>query len=174
MGSDVGSASIAIDKINQFFKKERDFKDLNKDERKKRRNLELAPLIDGFYRWLETLSPSPKSNLGKAVIYARNQKEALLRVLEDGRLQLSNNICEHLIRPIAIGRKNHLFSTSEKGATANVIAYTLINTAKINGLKPYKYLTYLFTHLPNTDFMRKPELLDAFLQWNDSIQQLCR
>lgn len=60
------------------------------------------------------------------------------------------------------------------GVMANVIAYTLIHTAKVNGLNPYKYLTYLFTHLPNTDFMRHPDLLGAFLPWNDSIQLQCR
>ena len=78
------------------------------------------------------------------------------------------------MRLIAVGRKNYLFSTSAKGAQANAMAYTLMETAKLNGINDFKYLEYLFTHLPNTDFYRYPELLADFLPWNPNIQLLCR
>ena len=78
------------------------------------------------------------------MIYALNQKIELLRFLEDGNLEASNNLSEQAIRPIAIGCKNYLFSTSMKGAITNAIAYTIIETAKANSLNPSKYLNYLF------------------------------
>ena len=173
VGVNFGKAGIAIKKINAIFKKDHEFDDLSPNERLKRRQKELKPLIEEFFDWLETFTPVPKSNLAKAVEYAKNQKATLIRVLDDGRLLLSNNCCEQLIRPLALGRKNHLFSTSEKGATANAIAYTIIYTARENGLNPYKYLVYLFTHLPNTDFYRNPHLLEAFLPWHPYIQNIC-
>lgn len=174
IGVTFGNTGTAIKKINAIFKKDHDFDDLKADERLKRRQTELKPLIDDFFAWLETFTPVPKSKLANAVEYAKNQKESLVRVLEDGRLQLSNNCCEQLIRPLALGRKNHLFSTSEEGAQANAIAYTIIYTARENGLNPYKYLVYLFTHLPNTDFYRHPHLLENFLPWSETIQANCR
>jgi transposase len=174
VGSDKGKAGIAVRKINKFFELESEWGDLTPVERKRMRNLKLSPLFDEFYEWLTTFKAQPKSKLETAVGYVINQKVSLLRVLDNGRLELSNNCCEALIRPIALGRKNHLFSTSEKGATANVIVYTMVHTAKANGLNVYKYLSYLFTHLPNTDFQRHPELLEDFLPWSHSIQQHCR
>ena len=67
-----------------------------------------------------------KGQLQTAVMYALNQKVELLRFLDDGNLEASNNLAEQAIRPIAIGRKNYLFSTSMKGATDNEIAYTIL------------------------------------------------
>ena len=98
----------------------------------------------------------------------------LLRFLEDGNLEASNNLAEQAIRPIAIGRKNYLFSTSMKGATANAMAYTIIETAKANNLNPSKYLNYLFEKLPNTDFIRNPDVLVDFLPWAKTVQEICQ
>ena len=79
-----------------------------------------------------------------AVMYAFNQKVELFRFLDVGNLGASNHLTEQVIRLIAIDRKNYLFLTSMKGATANAMAYTIIETAKENGLNPSKYLNYLF------------------------------
>jgi transposase len=128
--------------------------------------------MDEFFEWLPSFPAM--GNLKKAINYALNQKVSLMRILEDGRLQLSNNVCEQKIKPLVIGRKNHLFSTSERGATANAMAYTIIETAKENGLDPYKYLDYLFTHLANLDFYRQPELLEEFLPRAKIPQAHCR
>lgn len=83
--------------------------------------------------------------------------------LEDRRLEASNNLAEQAIKTIVIARKNFLFSTSVKEAEANTIAYSIIETAKANGLNVYKYLTYLFKNLPNYKFLVNPEPLKDFL-----------
>ena len=97
-----------------------------------------------------------------------------MRFLEDGNLEASNNLAEQAIRPLAIGRKNYLFSTSMKGAAANAMAYPIIETAKDNGLNPSKYLNYLFEKLPNMDFIRNPDILVDFLPWAKNVQVICQ
>jgi len=164
-------AQIAINYCNRMFKVERELKELEPKERHEKRQTMLKPIMDEFYEWLGTLNPM--GNLKKAVDYALNQKSSLMRVLDDGRLLLSNNHCEQQIKTLVIGRKNHLFSTSEGGGDANAKAYTIVATAKQNGLDPYKYLVYLFEHLPNLDFYRQPELLEAFLPWAKGPQEHC-
>lgn len=94
--------------------------------------------------------------------------------LEDGRLVFSNNAAERNIRPLTIGRKNFLFSTSVAGARANCVAYTIIETAKANGLNAFKYLTHLFEHLPNLDFYKKPDLLENYFPWAAQMQLACK
>ena len=174
VGFTTGIAALAVILCNKMFKVERKIKKLNlePDELKAKREELLKPLIDEFYVWLDTIGDC-SGKLKTEVTYAKNQKAALYRLLDDGRLQLSNNLAEQKIRPFALGKKNHLFSTSERGADANAIAYTLIETAKLNGIIPYEYLKYLFTHLPNIDFQRHPELLEDFLPWADIIKNNC-
>ena len=78
------------------------------------------------------------------------------------------------IKTVVIGRKNYLFSTSLAGAEANAIIYSVIETAKEHGLNVYKYLTYLFEHLPNVEFLMKPKLLEDFLPWAKNVQEHCK
>ena len=85
--------------------------------------------MEEFFDWLQSFD-AMKGKLQTAVMYAFNQKVELLRFLDDGNLEASNNLAEQAIRPLAIGRKNYPFSTSMKGATANAMAYTIIETAK--------------------------------------------
>jgi len=82
-----------------------------------------------------------------------------------------NSVCERTIRNFTIGRKNWLFSDSPKGAKASAAVYSIIETAKTNGLNPFQYLKYLFEHLPNADIQRHPEHLDDVLPWNEIIQK---
>ena len=77
-------------------------------------------------------------------------------------------------RNFTIGRKNWLFSDSPKGAKASAAVYSIIETAKANGLNPFQYLKYLFEHLPNADIQRHPEHLDDVLPWKETIQQNCK
>lgn len=91
----------------------------------------------------------------------------------DGRLEISNNRAERAIKPFVIGRKNFLFSKSPKGATASAIVYSVIETAKANGLNPFFYLTYLFEKLPNID-QANMDQLDALLPWSKSIPDECK
>ena len=116
----------------------------------------------------------PKSALGKAVNYALNHRNGLSVFLQDGNIDLSNNICERAIRNFTIGRKNWLFSASPKGAAVSAAVYSIVETSKANGLEPFRYLTYLFENLPNINFKIHPELLENFLPWDEEVQQNCK
>jgi len=172
VGFSTGKAAIAVAYCNQLFKIERELAELTPDMRKQKRLYLLKPIMDEFFDWLSTLY-TVKGKLQTAVEYALNQKESLMNILYDGELSLSNNFAERSMRLIAIGRKNYLFSTSIRGAQANAMAYTLMETAKLHGINDYKYLDYLFTHLPNNNFYRYPELLEDFLPWAHSIKKYC-
>jgi transposase len=108
------------------------------------------PLLDKFKDWLETNRPQtpPKGLLGKAISYTLSNWKKLLNYLEDGRLRPDNNLVENAIRPFVVGRKNWLFAGSPDGAKASATFFSLIETAKANGLEPYAYLRHIFKKLP--------------------------
>ena len=126
-----------------------------------------------YWRWVETLDPTPGSKLAEAVTYARNQKEYLNAFLDHGEVEISNNFAENAIRPFAVGRKNWLFCDTPKGADSSAIVYTLVETAKANGLDPYAYLRLLLTELPYLGKTPSRELLDDFLPWKAALQAAC-
>ena len=106
--------------------------------------------MDDFKTWLDAkqqITP-PKGLLGKAINYALNHWEKLIVYIEDGRLRPDNNAAENAIRPFVIGRKNWLFAGHPNGAEASATFYSLVETAKANGLEPYNYLRYIFEKLP--------------------------
>ena len=106
----------------------------------------------------------PKSLLGTAVNYCRQQWPKLIRFLEDGRLEISNNRAERSIKPFVIGRKAWLFSNTPKGAKASAIIYSIVETAKENSLNPYAYLNFLFEILPNLKSIDE-ESLTPLMPW---------
>lgn len=173
-GDERGMAAVGKSYCDQLFVLEKQFKHLTPTERKKQRRKYSLPLLDEFWEWLSSFPVLAKSKLGTAIAYAQRLKKELMAFLDDGRLVLSNNLAERHIRPLTIGRKNFMFSTSVAGAKANCVAYTLIETAKANGLNAFKYLTHLFEELPNLDFFRQPELLEDYLPWSDHIQLECK
>ena len=98
------------------------------------------------YFKLPTVPPS--TALGRALSYLDAQWPKLIRFIEDGRLELTNNRAENAIRPFVLGRKNWLFSATVHGAKASANLYSLVETAKACGLEPYSYLRRVFTELP--------------------------
>ena len=90
------------------------------------------------------MNPSQGTGLAKAVQYARNEKSYLYAFLEDPQIPIDNNLAERAVKPFVIGRKNWLFSTSPKGAEASSIAYSIINSAQVNGMDAKEYLTTIF------------------------------
>jgi transposase len=108
------------------------------------------PVLDKFKTWLETNRPltPPKGLLGQAISYALANWKKLIIYIEDGRLRPDNNLVENAIRPFVLGRKNWLFAGSPEGAKASATFFSLIETAKANGLEPYAYLRYIFNKLP--------------------------
>lgn len=122
---------------------------LTPGERLKERERLSKPLMDEFFDWIEGLNALPNTLLGKAVHYARTQRKYLERYLLDGRLEISNNRAERSIKPFVVGRKNWLFSNTPNGARASAVYYSVIETAKENGLNPFEYLAWVFTNAPN-------------------------
>ena len=168
------SAEIGRDYCNQLFKIEDSLKYLSPDERFHKR-LELEkPVLEAFWRWLENLTFLKGSALGKAVVYARNQKTYMENYLLDGRLAISNNAAENAIRPFTVGRKNWLFADTPKGAAASAAVYSLIETAKANNLNVYTYLEYLLLYMPDTDWLNDPAQLDCLMPWSESVRAECR
>ena len=100
---------------------------------------------------LEREKTIPKSVGGKAINYAYNEWDNLIRYIEDGRLNISNAWVENAIRPFCIGRKNWLFSASTNGAEASAMFYSLIETAKMNLLEPFDYLNKILVSLPRAE-----------------------
>jgi transposase len=150
-----GNAEKALDFIRKLYAIEKEAKaaNLDFDQIYRLRQQKAKPILDEFKKWLVSLSPMtpPKGLLGKAVSYTLSQWDRLERYIEDGRLRMDNNLVENAIRPFVVGRKNWLFSGHPNGANASAALYSLIETAKANGLEPYAYLRYVFEKLPLAD-----------------------
>ena len=155
--------------INALFRNELEFENLKPEERYIKRLEKSKPIADEFYSWIETLGALPKSPLGEPVHYALSQKQYLMNVFLDGRAELSNNRCENSIRPFVRGRKAWLFSSTPEGARASSVMYSIIETAKENGLHPYYYIKFLLEMLPNI----KMSEMEAFLPWSKSLPDYC-
>ena len=143
------NAAKGIAYCDKLFRLEKQFTSLKPEERFKEREKLSRPVLYEFYNWLESLDVLPKSLLGKAVHYSYTQRKYIERYLLDGRLEISNNRAERSIKPFVIGRKNWLFANTSNGAKASAIYYSLIESAKENGLNPFEYLSWVFTNAPN-------------------------
>lgn len=142
------SASKAVGYFSKIFKLENALAKKSVEERYAKR-LELEkPILDELFAWAEKLYVTPKSKLGKAVTYLRNQRRYLYNYLLDGRLEASNNRAERSVKPFVISRKNFLFANTAGGAEGSSIILSLIETAKENKLDPYRYLTYILRLAP--------------------------
>lgn len=167
-------AEIGRDYCNALFNMESQLKDLSPKERSDIRNgNEYLGTLAGFWSWLNTVRPLPGSKLNKAVEYAYKQKPYLENFLLDGRISISNNAAENAIRPFTVGRKNWLFADTVKGAKASAMVYSIIETAKANGLNTYKYLEYLLKEMPDSDWMRHPENLNPLMPWAEEAKAAC-
>ena len=150
----------------RLFQLEEDLAELTPEERYTKR-LELEkPVLDALLAWANETAPktAPKSVLGKALHYLLEQWLYLIRYLEDGRLELSNNRAERSIKPFVMGRKNWLFANTPAGAQSSAVIYSLIETAKENKLDPHRYLLWVLRSAPalsQTDDAWAEKLLPA-------------
>lgn len=94
-----------------------------------------------------------------------------MNFLLDGRIPISNNASENSIRPVALARKNFLFYDTPRGAEASALVFSILETAIANGLDPYEYLVHIFRNLPNLDFNNKPDLLEGYMPWSDTLSE---
>ena len=144
------AALTGLQYCNDLFAWEREFAGLSPEKRHQQRLEKEKPILDALLSWANSISGSvaPKSALGKALYYLREQWPYLVRYLEDGRLELSNNQAERSIKPFVIRRKNFLFANTPLGARGSAVIYSLIETAKENGLDPYRYLLWILEQAP--------------------------
>lgn len=134
------------------------------DERARIRKQRAAPELDAFKAWAEAALQklSGKSDMALAIRYALSRWEALTRYLDDGRIEVDNNAAERAIRAIAIGRKNFLFAGSDAGGDRAAAVYTLVETAKLNGIDPEAWLRHVLARIAGHPINRIAELLP----WN--------
>jgi hypothetical protein len=144
-----------------LYRIERDLRDLPPEERYRARLERTKPVLDEMREWLEDSRGTvpPESLTGKAMTYLHNQWPKLERVLKDGRLPLDTNDVENCIRPFAVGRKAWLFADTVAGAEASANLYSLVETAKANGIEPFAYLCFLFERLPAAECLEDFEAL---------------
>ncbi|MCZ0704622.1 transposase [Natronobacillus azotifigens] len=168
------AAKVGRSYCDQLFKLEEKWQNLSGEERLKKRKEESLPLFEEFFTWVSQMHVLKQSLLGKALIYAKNQKAYLMNVLLDGNLHVSNNLAERSIRPLVVGRKAWYFSTSSNGARSSAVIFSIIQTAKDNGLDPFKYLTYLFEKMPNRENPAISMNMKDFFPWQTEIQEQCK
>lgn len=142
------------------------------DEIKEKRNQMEKGILDRIFSCLEINADKflSKSAAGKAIAYAVNCGDALKTYLEDGRLELTNNLGERTVKPFVIGRKNWLFANTARGAESSAIMYSLCETAKANHLKPYEYLSYVLEEMRKMeDIENDPEQLRRLLPYENTF-----
>jgi transposase len=168
-----GRALEGFNFCERLFALERDFVGMTPEERLQKRQELSKPVLEAYFEWLKTVNPLRGSKLGEAVGYSRNQREPLSAFLLDGRIEISNNRAENAIRPFCVGRKNWLFADTVRGAQSSAIAYSIIETAKANGLNLYQYLLYLLTELPGVIAKGQTDQLPRFFPWAPELPPRC-
>ena len=174
-GSERGLAPEALKIIRKLYvieKLARDAK-MTAEQRHKLRQEKARPIWNELRAWLDkNLGATPPGTYtGKAINYLAADWPRLIRYLDDGRVEISNVLCENAIRPFVVGRKNWLFSDTPAGASASARLYSIVETAKANGLEPYAYLRLIFEKLPQAVTLTDVE---ALLPWNVRAAQATR
>ena len=157
-------AKEVIERIADLYAVEKEARGQSPEERGGLRQTKAKPIFDDLESWLQLQLPkiSGKTSLAQAIRYALGRMPKARAYLSNGMLELDNNICERSIRPIALGRKNYLFMGSIGGGKAAATAYTLIETAKMNGVDPEAWLTWVLTHVAD----HKINKIDELMPWN--------
>lgn len=158
-------AEEALKRIAELYAIEARIRGRDAEERCAIRNAETRPLVEAMKPWLEQQLHRipPRSGLAEAIRYGLARWEGLCRFLDDGRIELDTNTVERAIRPIALGRKNHMFAGSDGGAERWAIIASLITTAKLNEVEPFAYLKDVLTRMSNGHPMSR---IDDLLPWN--------
>lgn len=168
-GGKRSKAEQAVAQIGKLYRIETAIKDLEPSQKKQIRQEKSLPLLTEFKQWLDqNRSRVPKdSQTYEAINYCLNQWDYLVAYCEDGRYRISNALAENAIRPFAVGRKAWLFADTSKGASASATCYSLVETAKANGLEPFAYLRYVLSNIAEADTLEK---LEALLPWNADLE----
>lgn len=160
-----GHADTAVAMIGKLYQVERDCQDATNEVRLAARQQRSVPALDALRAWMEQTMPTvtPSGALGKALKYMHKYWSMLTRYIERGDLPIDNNRVENAIRPFVVGRKGWLFSDTMAGAHSSAVIYSLVETAKANGVDPYLWLLRVLTDLPAA---KTVDEIDALLPWN--------
>jgi transposase len=166
-----GLADVAVAMIGKLYAIESEYKDSTDAERLQARQQQSLPVLAQIHAWMVKVLPAvpPKTALGKALSYMRDCWSMLVVYTEHGFLPIDNNRVENKIRPFVMGRKAWLFCDTPAGANASAIIYSLLETAKANGLDPYAWLRRVMRDLPAA---KNVEEMEALLPWNLHMQDL--
>ena len=168
------AALVGKEYCDRLFGIEKGLSDCTPEERCKKRQEKSAPLLKEFSDWLKASGVSVKTKTGVAVRYTRDQWKYISNYMLDGRLEISNNLAERSIKPFVIDRKNFLFANTPRGARSAAVVFSIIQTAKENGLNAYDYLSLLFRIMPNSDIHNNPDVFDLILPWFSYARERCR
>jgi len=160
----------AILLIREIYLAEGQLKDLSPEERLERRKAEVLPKVNAFFEFVSSIdlnNPLLSEKMKDAVQYALNQEMYLRRFLTDGSIPIDNGIAERSVKPVALYRRNSLFSFSVKGAESMVTIFSLIETARANDADPYFYLKYLMEQMPKYLYDKGREYMPDLMPWSD-------
>jgi transposase len=157
-------ATEAVERIALLYAIEKEIRGRSPDQRRRVRNARARPLVESMHLWLKAslATLSRKSDTAAAIHYALSLWDAMVRYLDDGRIEIDNSAAERALRGVAVGRRNYLFAGSDRGGERAAVFYTLIGSAKLNGLDPEAYLQHVLTHIADHPIHRIEELLP----WN--------
>ena len=157
-------ASEALTRIGELYGIETEIRGLPAAARQLVRQTRADPKLEELHQWLiaTVRQLSKKSDLAVAIHYALARWMALTRYRDDGRIEIDNNAAERALRAVALGRKNYLFAGADCGGERAAAMYSLIGTAKLNGIDPEAYLRYVLTHIAEHPINR----IDELLPWN--------
>lgn len=167
---------LLMNQIRAIYREEGKLSGFSADERVKKRQLVVKPLVDAFFAYVKQNSGRvPKSGKAReAFTYALNQEPYLRVFLENGDVPMDNNASERAIRGFCIGKKNWEMIDTVHGASASAIIYSISETAKANGLKPYEYFEYLLTEIPKHQDESSTDFLADLLPWSEKLPEYIR
>ena len=167
---------LLMNQIRAIYREEGKLSGFSADERVEKRQLVVKPLVDAFFAYVKQNSGRvPKSGKAReAFTYALNQEPYLRVFLENGNVPMDNNASERAIRGFCIGKKNWEMIDTVHGASASAIIYSISETAKANGLKPYEYFEYLLTEIPKHQDESSTDFLVDLLPWSEKLPEYIR
>ena len=167
---------LLMSQIRAIYREEGNLSALSADERAEKRQLVVKPLVDAFFAYVKQNSGrvSKSGKAGEAFTYALNQEPYLRVFLENGDVPMDNNASERAIRGFCIGKKNWEMIDTVHGASASAIIYSISETAKANGLKPYEYFEYLLTEIPKHQDESSTDFLADLLPWSEKLPEYIR
>ena len=178
VGASAAKGSIADEAysmITDIMHTDNGYDDLSPSDRRKQRQQNLQKKVDDYFAWVKLKydQVTKNSTIGKALAYSIHQEEYLRKFLSDGNIPMDNNYAEQAIRPFTVGRKNFVIIESDNGAKASAILYSLVETAKANGLNTYKYFEMLLTEIPKRMEDKDLSFINDLMPWSPKVQKEC-